>query len=320
MELIEKPSRAEYEGAREDLRQVVLHTPLVPLHGVGEADILLKPEIHQPAGCFKIRGIFHAVSCLSENERSRGVSTVSAGNTAKALAWTGRHFGISARSLMPESAPKTKIETVQAYGGTPVLVPTAEVFRFLREHGWEQEPYAFIHPWINRDVMIGHGSMGLEIIEDCPDVDSVFLPVGGGGLLAGVGGALRALKPSIKIFGVEPAGCPSLHASIEAKRPVQVPCETICDGVAVPYMTEEMYPILSSLVDEVILIAEHEVRATIKNLATGSHLVAEGAGALSVAAALKTSPEKRGKTVCPITGGSIDAEKLAQILSDPELE
>ncbi len=305
----------EVEAAFGVLDGVVLHTPLVPFGPAGER-ILLKPEILQPAGSFKIRGVFHAVARLEPAARAHGLSTVSAGNTAKALAWAGRHFGVPARSLMPEGAPETKINAMRAYGGTPVLLPVDDLFRFLKQRGWEDQPYAFIHPWIERNVMIGHGTMGLEILADCPEVDTVFLPIGGGGLLGGVAGALKAARPSVRIVAVEPAGCPSFHASRAAGRPVSVDCDTMCDGVAVPYMTEEAFPILRDLVDEAVLISEDEVRATIRRLALEAHIVAEGSAALGLAAALKMPAAARGLTVCPITGGSIDATTLAAILAD----
>jgi threonine dehydratase len=310
-----KPTLEAIRLAAERTKGIIVHTPLVALRTFAEStDIFLKPETLQPVCSFKLRGIFNAVACLSEEERSRGVSTVSAGNTAQALAWTARYFGISARSLMPETAPRTKIEAVRSYGATPVLVPVEEVFRYLREHGWEKEPYSFIHPWTNRDVMTGHAGLGLEIAADAPDAESVFVPVGGGGLIAGVGSALKALEPSPKVIAVEPEGCPSLHASFEAGKPVSVDCHTICDGVAVPYITEEMYPLLREVVDDVVLVSEEAVKATIKRLALQDKLVVEGAGALSVAAALAIPRERRGKSICLLTGGSIDAEKLIAIL------
>ncbi|MDX1388378.1 MAG: pyridoxal-phosphate dependent enzyme, partial [Acidobacteriota bacterium] len=149
------PTLAEVRAAAVRLREVIVRTPLVPVHGDEHDDgILLKPEIHQAVGSFKLRGVFNAVAVLDDARRAAGLSTVSAGNTAQALAWTGRHFGVPARTIMPETAPATKIEAVRRYGGEPVLLPVAEVFRFLRERLWESEPYAFIHPWINRDLMI----------------------------------------------------------------------------------------------------------------------------------------------------------------------
>ena len=254
------------------------------------------------------------MAALGADARKRGISTVSAGNTAKALAWSGQRFGVPARSLMPKDAPSAKIDAVRAYGGEPILVETQEVFRFLKEHAWEAEPYAFIHPWTNRDLMIGHGTMALEIIQDCPSVESVFIPVGGGGLIGGVGTALKALKPSVRVIAVEPQGCPSLKASLEAGRPATVDCNTICDGVAVPYITAEMYPLLADIADEVILVPDDAVRAGVRRLATRNNMVAEPSGALALAAALSVPAKKRGIAVCIVTGGSIDPELLAAIL------
>ncbi len=317
---IKRPTVAECDAAAERLRNIVVRSPLVPLHFYdGSTDILLKPEIHQVVGSFKIRGVFNAVACLHDDERQSGLSTVSAGNTAQALAWVGRHFGVPARSIMPQSAPASKVEAVRAYGGIPILVPTEEVFRFLREHAWEEEPYAFIHPWTNRDVMIGHGTMGLEIIADFPEVDSVYIPVGGGGLIAGLGSALKALKPSVRVVAVEPQRCPSFYASRAAGKPTTVECNTICDGVAVPYITQEMYPLIDGLADDAVLVPEDAVRSAIERLASRNKIVAEGSGALATAAALATPQDQRGRTVCIVTGGSIDMEKLTAILSDAPL-
>ena len=313
------PTLEEIGEARERIRPAVRRTPLVPADERFDAeDLYLKLETFQPVGSFKLRGVFNAVAALSETERGRGVSTVSAGNTAQALAWSARRFGVPARSLMPETAPATKIEAVRAYGGEPVLVPLAEVFRYLREEGWKDEPYAFIHPWTNRDVMTGHASLGLEILEDLPEVETVLVPVGGGGLLAGVGAALRAAKPSVRVVAVEPEGCPALYRSLEAGRPMEVDCRTICDGVAVPYITEEMFPVLRKLSSSVALVSEDRVKSAVKSLALWNKVVAEPSGALAVAAALAIPKAQRGqwgKTVALVTGGSIDPAKLAGILT-----
>ena len=314
-----RPGLDEIRQAAERLREVVVHTPLIPSHDSGGAkEILLKPEIFQVVGSFKIRGVFNAVAALDAEERARGISTVSAGNTAQALAWSGRHFGVPARSVMPDTAPASKIEAVERYGGEPVLVPVAEAFRFLREHAWEQEPYAFVHPWTNRDLMIGHGTLGLEIVADLPEVQTVFVPVGGGGLIGGVGSALKALRPGVRVIAVEPEGCPALHESFRAGRPAAVDCRTICDGVAVPYITDEVFPVLHQVVDDVVLVSEDSVRAMIRRLALGNRLIVEPSGALSVAAALATPHERRGQTVALVTGGSIDTGLLMEILGGRE--
>ncbi len=310
------PTLAEIEEARERIRPAIRATPLVPADERFDfEDLYLKLETFQPVGSFKIRGVFNAVAALSDFDRRPGVSTVSAGNTAQALAWSARRFGVSARSLMPDSAPISKIEAVRAYGGEPVLVPVAELFRFLREEGWKGEPYAFIHPWTNLDVATGHGSLGLEILDDLPDVETVLVPVGGGGLLAGVGAALKAAKPSVRVVAVEPEGCPSLHRSIEAGRPMEVDCRTIADGVAVPYITEEMFPLLRELSSRVLLVSEDALKSAVRSLALWNKVVAEPSGALGLAAALAIPKGERGKTVALVTGGSIDAAKLAGILT-----
>ncbi len=316
---VRRPALDEIKAAARTLSDVVVRTPLVPLHGDqgdrAAAPILLKPETHQCVGSFKIRGVFNAVASLQENTRRGGISTVSAGNTAQALAWAGRHFGVPARSLMPLTAPASKIDAVRGLGGVPVLVPVAEIFGYLRNHGWQREPWAFIHPWTDRNVLIGHGTMGLEIVADCPEVDTVFVPVGGGGLIGGVGSALKTLKPEVRLIAVEPQGCPSLHASLRAGRPESVDCDTICDGVAVPYITDEMFPLLRDLVDDAVLVSEDDVRAAVRRLAVRDKIVAEPSGALALAAALATPPAERGTTVCIVSGGSIDAATLAAILT-----
>ncbi len=315
-----RPRESEIRAARELLADVLAPTPMVRFRpsdtrGDGPA-IWLKPEIHQVVSSFKIRGVYHAVARMDEARRSAGLETVSAGNTAQALAWTGRAFGVEARAIMPDHAPQTKVDAVCALGGTPVLVPVAEVFRYLREHAWEGGPYAFVHPWTERDVWIGHATMGLEIVEELECVDTLFVPLGGGGLTAGVASALATLSPSTRIVAVEPEGCPSFHAARRAGRPVEVACDTMCDGVAVPYITAEMFPFLSELIDEVVLVSEADVRAAIRALALHNRIVAEGAGALALAAALRMPADERGVSVCPVTGGSIDADKLATILAD----
>jgi len=167
---------------------------------------------------------------------------------------------------MPDTAPSPKIGAVKACGGIPVLVPTPEAFRFLQEHLWEQEPYSFIHPCTNRQVIIGHGSFGLEIVDDAPDVDTVFIPVGGGGLLGGVGSTIKAVNTSVRIYAVEPEGCPALRSAIDHGQPVTVDCKTICDGVAVPYITDEMFPLLNELIDDVLLVSARSVRAAIRSI------------------------------------------------------
>lgn len=315
-----QPTIDEIRDAAERLRGVAVHTPLLPLHTYdNQRDILLKPECLQPIGSFKLRGIFNAVASLPAERRAAGLSTTSSGNTAQALAWSGRYFGVSSRSLMPEYAPVSKIDAMRAYGGTPELVSGSELFRYMEEHAWEQEPYAFVHPWTERAVMAGNGTIGLEILEDCPEVQSIFVPVGGGGLIGGIGTAIKALKPDVRIIAVEPEGCCALKTSLDAGRPMSAPCSTICDGVAVPLVVPEVYAVLSRIVDRVVLVSEDAIKATIKRLALRNKLVVEGSAALAPAAAMAIPFEQRGISVCIVTGGSIDPELHASIMGDPAI-
>lgn len=315
--MVDRPTLSEFRAAADLLKSIIVHTPLITYHGGNdEPQILLKPEIFQAVNSFKLRGVFNAVASLSPEEKNRGLSTVSAGNTAQALAWSARHFGISARSIMPDTAPLPKIEAVKAYGGIPVLKPISEVFRFLQEHLWEQEPYSFIHPWINRQVMIGHGSLGLEIMDDAPDIDAVFIPVGGGGLLGGVGSAIKAVNSAVRIFAVEPEGCPALRSAVDHGQPITVECKTICDGVAVPYIMDELFPLLNELIDDVILVSERSVRLAIRSMLLGNKMLSEPSGALALAAAQKVAPSQRGKSVCLVTGGSISFDLMLEILQE----
>ena len=317
---METPTLAEFQAARERIADAVSHTPLVPLHeSAGVSSVYLKLETLQPINSFKLRGIFNAVASMDASERARGLFTTSAGNTAQALAWCGRYFGVQARSMMPHGAPQTKADAVRAYGGEPVFVEHEEIFDFMRNAGWEGQDYAFVHPWTNRNVLIGHGSAGFEIVEDLPEVETVYIPVGGGGFFSGVALALRTLKPDVKIIAVEPEGCPALSASLKAGRAVAVDCQTFCDGVAVPFMTDEMFPLLQELADDCVLVSEEEVFAAIRQLAFGNKVIAEGAGALSVAAALRAGNADAGQSVAIVTGGSIDPAKLLAILAGEPL-
>jgi threonine dehydratase len=317
--VVDRLSLNEFKAAAKILEPIIVRTPLIPYRGGDHnTKILLKPEILQAVNSFKIRGVFNAVASLSAEQKARGVGTVSAGNTAQALAWSARYFATSAHCIMPETAPLPKIEAVKAYGGIPVLIPMPEVFRFLKEQLWEKEAYCFIHPWTNRQVMLGHGSLGLEIMEDAPDVDTVFIPVGGGGLMGGVGSAIKAVNPSVRIFAVEPEGCAALRAAVDQGQPVSVGCKTICDGVAVPYITDEMFPLLSELIDDVLLVSEQSVRLAIRFILWHNKMLAEPAGALALAAALQMPPTRRGKSVCLVTGGSIGMELMMEILQEQQ--
>lgn len=313
---VERPSLEEYEAARARIAGVVIRTPVVPLHSyAAESDIWLKPEVLQPVGSFKIRGVYNWATSLAPADRAAGLSTTSAGNTAQALGYAARRLGVPARSLVPEWLPKNKADSLAAYGVELVRVPFDELLDYMFEEGWRDEPYSYLNPWGQPELITGHGSAGLEILEDMDDVDTVFIPVGGGGLIAGVGGALKAARPDVKVVAVQAAANPAFRAALDAGRSVWIEWQdTICEGASVPIIVDEMLPLLRSVSDDLVLVEEEEVIDAIRLLATRNKLVAEGAGAAAVAAALKTDPSERGRTVCIVSGGSIDAELLAEII------
>ncbi|MCH8235486.1 MAG: pyridoxal-phosphate dependent enzyme [Chloroflexi bacterium] len=311
------PSLDDVRAAAERIRGVAVRTPLVPLRSYSGAqpDILLKPETLQPVTSFKIRGAYNWASSLTDEELRRGLSTVSAGNTAQALGYAARLLGVLARSRLPDTTPRAKIEAIQAYGMEPVLMPGDELFDWMLSAGWEDEPYTFLHPWVEPLMIAGSGTVGLEIHEDQPDVDTVFVPVGGGGLICGVGSTIKALNPGVRIVAVQPEVCAPLRASLEAGAPVWVDAgPTLCDGLGVPLVTDEMWPLLREVVDDTVTVSEEQVRDAIRRLALDNKLVVEGAGAAALAAALATPVAERGLSVCVLSGGSIDGDKLAEII------
>ena len=308
------PTWTEALEAAARLRREFPPTPLLPAPAAFGDRLSLKIETLLPAGSFKVRGVGYAAFSLDEEQVRRGLSTVSAGNTALALAWAAARLGTTARSLLPETAPAAKVESFRAAGGIPRPCPTDELFRFLRERRFEAEPYAFVHPWTEPLVHRGHSSLAVEILESAPDLESLFVPVGGGGLLTGVAGALRDRRPALRVFAVEPAGCCALHRSRIAGRAVAAECRTICDGVAVPYLTEELYPALAALVDETVLVADRETLAASRDLLLAGKILTEPSGALAAAGARKTPLRERGLSVALVTGAGIGEPGLRRLL------
>jgi len=305
-----RPSMDEVLAARERLRGVVLRTPLLALHET--PGIWLKPELLQPTGSFKARGIGNAVATLSEAERARGVSIVSSGNAAQALAWAARRAGIPARAIMPAGTPRAKVDAFVALGGRPEFRDPARVWDSLVERSYADEPDTFIHPTADRAVVAGYGAIALEILEDLPGVEEVWAPVGGGGLIGGIATVLRELAPEVRVVGVQPTGCTPMIAGVRAGKPVEVACATICDGVAGTTMDPDTWPLLRDLPFDWATVDDDAVVAAMRRLALGNKLLSEPSGALSVAAALAAAPGPA--RVCIVSGGNVDATKLAAVL------
>ena len=303
--------------AAERLKGIAERTPLVPF-GPKDSGILLKSEVGQPTGSFKIRGVHNWAAGLAPDEVHRGFSTFSAGNTALALAYCARSSGTTCRSILPDYAPAVKVQALRERGVDAVLVPFDELADYIFSAGWREEPSSFLHPWTEAAMISGHATIGLEIVEDLPDVETVFVPVGGGALACGVGCAVKAFNPGVRIVGVQTESYPALAQSFRQGRPVWIePQPTICDGVAVPFTTDQLYPLLRETVDCVAVVSEARVRAAIRILAEQAQLVAEGAGALALAAALDTPREERGVAVCLVTGGNIPRELLDELPARP---
>ena len=272
---------------------------------------LLKLECLQPTGSFKVRGFFAAALSLPADQLRRGLITVSAGNAAQACAYAARKLGVSCRVVMYDTAPVTKVEGVKRWGATPILMPREAMLEWLATEGWRSEPESFIHPFADPEVMAGHGGLGLELLEDVPDLARVLVPVGGGGLIGGVASALKGLRPGIEVIGVQSDGYALWTRCLEAGGPVTIKPETIADGTTAPF-DARMFVLLKECVDRWLTVPEPRLRAAVPELATAAKVVAEGAGALAYAALEQLEPGP--PTVAVVSGGNIDPKLLAQLL------
>ena len=312
-----RPSLSDFREASIRLRGVALHTPLMPLRRYKEVDteILLKPEVLQPVGSYKIRGVYNWVARLSPEERSRGISTLSSGNMAQAVGYVANIFNVPARVAIVDTAPKYKIEATKKYGAEVDLI-SGDAFQSYVEH--PPHDYSLIHPFGEYGLMDGYGTIGMEIVEDEPDVDTIFVPVGAGFLASGISLAAKALKPDVRVIGVNAENCPHYFNFLEnGGSKVYDYKPTLADGIAGKvFPSNELYELVRETIDRVVVVSEAEIARAIRFLALENKLVTEGAGAISLAAALAMPKEERGKSVCILSGGSIDVEKLAHILLD----
>ncbi len=308
---------ASIEAAADRLRGTIVRTPLVPLlDHQGDQGIYLKPEVLQPIGSFKVRGVGNWALSLYADDADRGLSTTSAGNTAQAVGYMARVLGVPSRSLVPDDLHEGKRRAIEAYGTELVGVSWSDLMLYMFEEKWRDEPWCYLNPWGEPLMIAGHGTIGLEIHEDLPRVDSIFVPVGGGALVSGVAAALKTLKPEVRVYGVQAAVNSALAAAFEAGGPVWIEwSKTVVEGASTPVITHNMYPMLRELIDEVVLVTEDEVKSSMRRLAVNDKLVTEGAGAASVAAVLKTPRDRRGTSVCVVSGGSVDPSVLAEVLA-----
>jgi threonine dehydratase len=302
---------ADIEAARERIAGTVLRTPLVRF----DENIFLKLENLQPTNAYKIRGAANAVASLSDEARARGVWTVSAGNAGQGVAYAARAFGIPCTVVAIETAPQTKLDRMRALGAKIVPVSYDTAWLACEAHAFEGMDGTFIHPFDNHDFIAGHGTMGLEILEDCPDVRTVICAIGGGGLISGVGSAIKALRPEATVLGAEPETAAPYALSLAEGGPRKFTDwqASFVDGAGGKSVTERMWQRMRPVTDGTITVTLDQTRAAMRLIAETSRTIAEGAGVLSLAAALAEDVE--GSVVCVISGGNIDLAKFAELVA-----
>lgn len=312
---IESISVDEIRAAKERLAGICDHTPLVRLNVEdAPADIYLKLENLQPIGSFKIRGLGNAILGAGADRLSKGVWTSSAGNAAQGLAWHARRLGIPCTIVLPERAAEAKLAAIRRLGGRIVSVPYDIWWQTFLTHKLDGQEGLFIHPFADLAVIAGNGTIGLELHDELPDVDAVLVPYGGGGLSCGLAATMRALRPATRVYACEVETAAPLAASLEAGSPQTVErVPSFVDGIGGVAVTPQMWPLASRLLDGSLVVTLAEVASAIRTLVERNNVVAEGAGAASVAAAL-AGRAGRGTLVCIVSGGNIGIAELAEIL------
>jgi threonine dehydratase len=308
---------SEIHGARERIANTVVRTPLIRLElGREFPDIRLKLENLQPINAYKLRGAANAVALLSEEQRKRGVWTISAGNAGQGVAYAARAAGVPCAVVVVETAPKSKLERMKALGAKLIPVPYDVAWKALDERAFPGAEGTFIHPFDDDNFITGHGTMGLEILEDAPDTAAVIASIGGGGLITGVGSAIKQLKPDTKIFGVEPETAAPAALSFEKGSPQAFTNwkASFVDGAGGQSMFPRMWERMKPVVDGCLVVSLEETRNAMRLMAEKARVISEGAGALPLAAAL-TGKAGRGPIVAIVSGGNIDLNKFCELIA-----
>jgi threonine dehydratase len=302
--------------ARKRIAGTIVRTPLVRLElGPGFPDVRLKLENLQPINAYKLRGAANAVAMLSESERKRGVWTISAGNAGQGVAYAARRAGVPSTVVAIETAPAAKIERMRALGAKLILVPYEVAWQALEERAYPGAEGTFVHPFDDHNFIAGHATMGLEILEDEPETAAVIGAIGGGGLITGVGSAIKALKPDTKIWGAEPeTAAPAALSFMEGSPQVFKNWQaSFVDGAGGQSMFPRMWERMKPLVDGYIVVTLEETKAAMRMMAEKARVIAEGAGALPLAAAL-TGKAGQGPIVAIVSGGNIDLKKFCELI------
>ncbi len=301
------------------LKNVIRDTAVIQAPNINpKSDVYLKTENLQITGSFKVRGAYYKISQLSDEEKAKGVIACSAGNHAQGVALAATANGIKSLICLPDGAPISKVEATKKYGADVCLVKGVYDDAYAKAMELKDEMgYTFIHPFDDVDVIAGQGTIGLEILEQLPEVDAVIVPVGGGGLISGVAYAIKSLRPECKVYGVQAEGAPSMYNSLKEEHICNLEAvKTIADGIAVKTPGDNTFDICSKYVDEIVTVTDDEVASAILALMEQQKLVSEGAGAVSVAAAMFNKVDVKGKKVCClISGGNIDVTILSRVIS-----
>jgi threonine dehydratase len=308
---------SEIEQARERIAKTIIRTPLVRLDlGPGFPDIRLKLENLQPINAYKLRGAANAVALLSDSERKHGVWTISAGNAGQGVAYAARQAGVPCAVVVIETAPKSKLERMRALGAKLIPVSYDIAWKALDERSFPGADGTFVHPFDDDNFIAGHGTMGLEILEDAPDTAAVIASIGGGGLITGVGSAIKALKPNTKIFGVEPETAAPAALSFNKGAP-QVFKDwkaSFVDGAGGQSVFPRMWERMNPVVDDYFVVSLEETKNAMRLMAEKTRVISEGAGALPLAAALSGKAGK-GPIVAIVSGGNIDLIKFCELIA-----
>lgn len=301
------------------LKNVIRPTDLIYAPNINpESKIYLKTENLQVTGSFKVRGAYYKISQLSDEEKAKGVIACSAGNHAQGVALAATKNGIKSLICLPDGAPISKVEATKKYGADVCLVKGVYDNAYQRARELQKEKgYTFIHPFDDDDVIAGQGTIGLELLDQLPKMDAVIIPIGGGGLISGIAFALKSLNPDIKVYGVQAAGAPSMFNSVrDHKIETLTEVATIADGIAVKTPGDHTYEICSKYVDEIVTVTDDEISTAILTLIEQQKLIAEGAGAVAIAAALFNKVDIKGKkVVCLLSGGNIDVTILSRVIN-----